>query len=108
MEKLNLTISEGYPTHSTDTSALSGDQSIKVPHDVYSEKIVVSRSKVSYWPNKPVKLNSSFIKIARQSLTSGSLSSWPIAHQTLRNVNGRGRPETQPLFVTSQQGLVAV
>ena len=32
MEKLNQTLTEGYPTHSSDTSGLSRDQFIKVPH----------------------------------------------------------------------------
>ena len=58
-------------------------------------------SKVSNWPVELAKLNGSFTRIARQSLSSGSLASWTIAEETLR-------PETQPLFATRQQGLVDV
>ena len=62
MEKLNLTLTKGYPTHSSDTSGLCRDQFIKVHrtqkwYDVYSEKKDFSWSKVYYWPNEPVVLS---------------------------------------------------
>ena len=48
LEKLNLPLTEGYPTCSTDTNGLSKDQFVKVPHsqkwyDVDSDKKDFSR-----------------------------------------------------------------
>ena len=50
LERLNLTLTEGYPTLSTDTNELSKDQFVKVPHtqksyDVHSAKKDFSGSK---------------------------------------------------------------
>ena len=88
MEKLNLPLTEDYPTHSSDASGLSRDQFVKVPHtqkwyDVYAQKKGISQSKVYCWPNEPVKLNNSFTRVARPSI-SGSPASRPIAQETLR------------------------
>ena len=87
MEKLNLTLTEGYPTHS-GISGLSKDQFFKVHrtpkwYDVYLQKKDFSQSEVSYWPNELAKLNSSFPRIARQSVSFGSLASLPLALETL-------------------------
>ena len=88
MEKLNLTLTEGYPKHSTDINGLSKDQFVKVPHtqkwyDVYSDKKDFSLSEVANWPNELAKLNSSFTIIARQSLSSMLPAFWSMAQETL-------------------------
>ena len=69
MEKLNLTLTQGYPAHSSDTSELSRDQIIKVPYTQVVccalRKERPSWLKVKYRPNELAKLNSSFTGIAR-------------------------------------------
>ena len=88
LEKLNLTLTECYPTHSTDTNGLSRDEFVKVPHtlkwyDVYSNKKDFSWSKITYWSNEPAKIDSAFTRIARPSLSTKLPTSWPIAQEKL-------------------------
>ena len=88
MEKLNVTIQEGYPSHSSETAGLSRDQFVKPPktlkwYEMYSEKKDFSCSRVHSWTNEPARLNSSFPRIASHSLHS-ALTSRTVSHDTLR------------------------
>ena len=72
MSKLNLTITEGYPTRNTDNTGLLRDQFIKPPrssrwYGMHAEKDRES-STVRIWSPEPAKLNHSFSRIARRSL----------------------------------------
>ena len=72
MSKLNLTITEGYPTRNTDNAGLLRDQFIKPPrssrwYGMHAEKESES-STVRTWSPDPAKLNHSFSRVARRSL----------------------------------------
>ena len=88
VEKLNVTLQEGYPTRNTETAGLSKDQFIKPPrtlkrYGMHSEKKDFSRSKVYTWTSEPARLNSSFPRIASRSLPSAPASR-PVSQDTLR------------------------
>ena len=88
MEKLNISVTEGYPFRASETSGLSRDQFIRVPktlkfYDMHSDKQDLSRSKVYHWINEPAKLSSSFSRVARHSLTSEP-TFWALYQDTLR------------------------
>ena len=73
MEKLNLTIAEGYSSRNTETAGLLRDQFVKPPrssrwYDMHSDKKDSDRSTVSTWSPEPTKLNSAFSRVARHSL----------------------------------------
>ena len=93
MEKLNITLTEYNSTHGSDTSGLTRDRLIRVPnaekwYDMYAENDFFW-SKVHYYTNKLARLNSSFPRIARQSLPP-----LPIPQNTLRRwviAVGQGR-----------------
>ena len=70
MEKLSLTITEGYPSRNAETSGLLWDQFIK-PHrwyDMHTNKKDLDISTVCTWSQEPAKLNSTFSRVARRSL----------------------------------------
>ena len=74
MSKLNLTITEGYPTRNTDNAGLLRDQFIKPPrssrwYGMHAEKDSESTT-VRTWSPKPAKLNHSFSRIARRNLNT--------------------------------------
>ena len=78
-EKLNITVQEGYPSRASETAGLVRDQFVKPPrtlkwYDMHTEKNDFSRSKVFSWTNQPARLNSSFPRIANQSLPSAPAS----------------------------------
>ena len=77
MEMLNVTVQEGYPSQSSETAGLDKDQFVKTPKTLkwymFSEDF--SRSKIHPWTNEPVRLNSSFPRIASLSL-SRTLRKW--------------------------------
>ena len=73
MEKLNLTITEGYPARNTDTAGVLKDQFIKPPwssrwYGMYTEKKDCDSTSVYSWSPEPAKLNSAFSRVARRSL----------------------------------------
>ena len=75
MDKLNLTITEGYPARNTDTSGLLKDQFIKPPrssrwYGMHAEKKDCENTTVCTWSPEPAKLNHSFSRVARRSLPS--------------------------------------
>ena len=73
MEKLNLTITEGYPARNTDTAGLLKDQFIKPPrssrwYGMHTEKKDCESNSVCTWSPEPAKHNHSFSRVARCSL----------------------------------------
>ena len=65
--KLNLTVQEDYPSHTSETAGLTRDQSVEPPktlkwYSMHSEKKDFSCSKVYTWTSEPSRLNSSFSK----------------------------------------------
>ena len=75
MDKLNLTITEGYPARNTDTAGLPKDQFIKPPRSSrwygrHAEKKDCESNIVCTWSPEPAKINHSFSRVARQSLPS--------------------------------------
>ena len=80
MEKLNVTIAEGYPARNSETSGLLRDQFVKTPrsskwYEMHAvKKGDASTQAVSDWPSEPAKLNSMFSRVARRSLPSAPAS----------------------------------
>ena len=73
MEKLNLTITEGYPARNCETAGLLKDQFIKPPrssrwYGMHAEKKDCDNVTVSSWSPELAKLNSAFSQVARCSL----------------------------------------
>ena len=73
MEKLNLTITKGYPARNSETAGLLKDQFIKPPrssrwYGMHTEKKDCDNITVCAWSLEPAKLNSSFNRVARRSL----------------------------------------
>ena len=71
MEKLNLTITEGYPARNSETAGLLKDQFIKPPrssrwYGMHAEKRDCDNLTVSSW--FLAKLNSAFSRVARRTL----------------------------------------
>ena len=79
LEKLNVTIAEGYPSRNTETSGLLRDQFVKTPrtskwYDMQAVKKDASNQAVGDWSPEPAKLNSMFSRVARRSLPSAPAS----------------------------------
>ena len=73
IEKLNLTVAEGYPSKSTEPAGLLRDQFVKTPrsfkwYDTHVDKKECDRSTVCSWSPEPAKLNSTFSRVARRNL----------------------------------------
>ena len=88
MEKLNITVQEGYPSRTSENAGLSRDQFVKPPktlrwYNMHCEKKDFSRSKVYNWTNEPARLNSTFSRIANRSLPSAPASR-PVSQDSLR------------------------
>ena len=79
IEKLNLTVAEGYPSKSTEPAGLLRDQFVKTPrsfkwYDMHVDKKECDRSTVCSWSPEPAKLNSTFSRVARRKLPTTPLS----------------------------------
>ena len=79
LEKLNVTIAEGYPSRNTETSGLLRDQFVKTPrtskwYDMQAVRKDTSTQAVGDWSPEPAKLNSMFSRVARRSLPSAPAS----------------------------------
>ena len=71
LEKLNITITEGYLLRTSETSGLARDQFMKTSqtlkwYNIYIEKRDFSRSKVHWWTSEPARLSSYFSRVSRQ------------------------------------------
>ena len=98
MEKLNITVQEGYPSGTSENAGLSRDQFVKPPktlkwYNVHCEKRDFSRSKVYTWTNEPARLNSTFPRIANRSLPSAPASR-PVSQDTLRKWERAARDQS--------------
>ena len=80
IEKLNITLTEGYPTCGSETFVVPKTEKW---YDMYAEKKDFSWSKVPCWTDATARLNSFFPRMARQSLCSAP-DSQPIPQDTLR------------------------
>ena len=88
MEKLNITVQEGYPSRTSESADFARDQFVKPPktlkwYVMHCEKKDFSHSKVHTPTNEPARMNSTFPKIANRSQLSAP-SSRPISQDTLR------------------------
>ena len=87
MEKLNITLQEGYPSRTSETAGLARDQFVKPPktlkwYGMHCEKDF-SCAKVHTWTNEPARMNSTFPRIANRSLPSAPASR-PVSQENLR------------------------
>ena len=85
MEKLNITVQEGYPSHTSETAGLARDQFVKPPkklkwYVMHCEKKDFSCSKVHTWTNEPARMNSAFPRIAQISIFSSCLQTRITGH----------------------------
>ena len=88
MEKLNVTLQEGYPARGSDATSLSKDQFIRQPirqkwYSMYSGQKEFSKVKVHSWSQEPARLNSYFPRIAKASSPSAPASR-PLNQEALR------------------------
>ena len=94
LERLNLTVAEGYPSRSQDSAGLKRDQFIKIPksqekwykmHLLKPEGPQRPGRSVFSWRNSEAKVNSQFPRITRASAyPSTGPPSRPIAQESLR------------------------
>ena len=98
MDKLNLTITEGYPARNTDTAGLLKDQFIKPPrlsrwYGMYTDKKDCESNNVCTWSPELAKLNHSFSRVARRSLPTAPPSQ-AFSHDMLRHWERAAREQT--------------
>ena len=70
MEKLNLTVAEGYPSKNTQTAGLLRDQFAKTPrssrwYDMQADKKDSDSYAVHSWSPELAKLNNAFSRVAK-------------------------------------------
>ena len=75
LESLNLTVREGYPQRSAESTPLTRDQFIRTPahqkwYAFHSPQVDFDPGKVSSWSGEPGKLNAAFHRISRTSIPS--------------------------------------
>ena len=113
LERLNLTVAEGYPSRSQDSAGLKRDQFIKVPksqekwykmHLLKSDGPHCPGRSVFNWRNTEAKVNSQFPRITRTLLQAH------LPNQSPRNlfVGGKGLPEKTVTLSIMQRALVDV
>ena len=98
MEKLNITVQEGYPSHTPENAGLSRDQFVKPPktlkwYGMHCEKKDFFRSRVHTWTNELAMLKSTFPRIANRSLPSAPASR-PVSQDTLRKWERAARDQS--------------
>ena len=82
LEKLNVTIAEGYPARNSETSGLLRDQFVKTPrsskwYDMQADKKGdASTQAVSHWSPEPAKLNSLPSAPASHTFSQDTLRRW--------------------------------
>ena len=90
MEKLNLTITEGYPARNMETAGLLKDQFI----EMHADKKDSDSTTVCSWSSEPAKLNSSaFSRVARRSLPTAPPSR-ALSQDMLRRWERAAREQT--------------
>ena len=100
LSKLNVTLTEGYPTRSTEAGGLMKDQFLRPAksqskwYAFHSDRKLDS-STVNHWSTDASKLNSCFSRITRQSgLTSTPPASCRLSQETLRKWEKSSREAT--------------
>ena len=98
MEKLNLPITEGYPSRNAETVGLLREQFGKSPrfsrwYDMHTDKKDSGRFTVCSWSLELAKLNSALSRIARHSLPSAPPSR-AISQDILRHWERAARKQT--------------
>ena len=98
MEKLNITITEGYPSRNAETAGFLRDQFVKPPrsfrwYDMHADKKDSDKSTVCSWSPEPAKLNSAFSRVARRSLP-GAPPSLALSQDILRCWERAAREQT--------------
>ena len=90
MDKLNLTLVEGYPSRASEAGCLQKDQLVKMGKSqlkwcgLHPGKYKTTDT-VSFWGNESVKLNSCYSRIARSSgLATPAPASRPLSQDMLR------------------------
>ena len=98
IEKLNLTITEGYPSRNAETAGLLSDQFVKPPglsrwYDMHADKKDTDRSTVCSWSPESAKINSVFSRVARHSLLAAP-PSWAFSQDIIRRWERAAREQT--------------
>ena len=98
MEKLNLTITEGYPARNTKTAGLLKDQFIKPPrssrwYGMHTDKKDCDNTTVCSWSPELAKLNSAFSRVTRCSLPTAPPSR-ALSQDMLRRWERAARKQT--------------
>ena len=98
MEKLNLIVTEGYPSRNTETAGLLRDQFVKTPrssgwYDMHADKKDSDAATMCSWSTEPAKPNSAFSRVARLSLPAAPPSR-PLSQDILRCWERAAREQT--------------
>ena len=114
LERLNLTVAEGYPSHSQDSAGLKRDQFFKVPksqrkwykmHLLKSDEPHRPGRSVLSWRNSEAKVSSQFPRITRASAyPSTGPPSRPIAQESLRRWERAAREDSYIINHTARFG----
>ena len=91
LAKLNLTLTDGYPSRRAEADSLQRDQFLRPPrsqakwYGCHSQQKSDKTETVSSWSTDSSKLNSGYLRIARQArIATSPPQSRPIAQDTLR------------------------
>ena len=101
MAKLNITLTQGYPSRTSEAGGLQRDQFVRPPksqqkwYGFHSNPKTDTEQSVSSWHTSSSKLNSTYLRIARQaSIASQPPMSRPISQETLRKWERSAREST--------------
>ena len=91
ISKLNLTLTDGYPSHGAEAGGLHRDQFLKHPrsqakwYGAHQQPKSDTAETVSSWSSDAAKLNSGYLRIARQAgIATSPPQSRPISQDSLR------------------------
>ena len=101
MAKLNITLTQGYPTRTSEAGALQRDQFIRPPksqqkwYGFHPNPKKDTEQTVSSWHTSSSKLNSTYLRIARQAgIATQPPMLRPISQETLRKWERSAREST--------------
>ena len=101
MAKLNITLTQGYPSRTSEAGGLQRDQFVRPPksqqkwYGFHSNPTKDTELSVSSWHTSSSKLNSTYLRIARQAgIASQPPMSRPISQETLRKWERSAREST--------------
>ena len=101
MSKFNLTLTQGYPTHTSEAGGLLKDQFVRPPksqskwYGFHANPKKNSDQTVSAWHTGSSRLNSTYLRIARQAgIASSPPMSRPISQEILRKWEWSAREST--------------